>query len=426
MPTKFTEEYAYSIFRKYGFEPLEPYVNCTDNMKCLNQDGYYIDISLDDIKSGKHGRPFSTYNRYTIDNIKIFINKDTNGEYEYVSGDYKNARSLITVRHKRCGREYSAKWVNLNRKPSEKDVNRRGTRCPFCEAQQLESTHALVLKQIWQHEKPDTVTEDKSCINPETNYPLPTDIVNHREKIAIEVQSWFHDFPDQQKKDKIKKEYWLNRGYQFYDIDQRDYTVLQMVQLFFPYIENIPDYIDFEYANKANDVKIQKLLNDGKKPHEIAKILNYNVHAVYDAIGNGRCEYPKNYEYECYHAVVQLDLNRDFVARYKSIADAKRATGLKSIGSCLFDKRNYCGCYYWLYEEDYQDYMNRKYQFVGNSIERYNKPVFQCDMNGNIIKRFNNYFEASKETNIAPRDIERVVLGVRKSAKHYKWKYAET
>lgn len=426
MAEKFTEEYAYSIYRENGFEPLERYVNCKEKIKCLNSDGYYINIDLDNVKLGKKGRPFSTYNKYSDDNIKLFIDKDTNGEYEYVSGHYVNNKSFITIRHKRCGKEFSAKWINLNRHPSEKDVNRRGTRCPFCEAKQLESTHALVLKQVWLHEKSNTITEEKSCINPETSYPLPTDIVNHEEKVAIEIQSWFHDFPDQKHKDEIKKNYWINKGYNFYAIDQRDYTVLQMVQLFFPYISDIPDYIDFDYSNKSDDVAIQRLLNEGKRPHEIAKVLKCNVHVVYDSIQYGRCNYPPNYIYACYHSVVQLDLYRNFVNRYDSIAEAKRVNGLKSISSCIHNKTYRCGNYYWVYESDYNKYLKGEFEIPISFKERFLNPIDQYDKNNNFIKHYDTIIDASKDNNLSCTDIERVANGKRKSAKGFIWKFAKS
>ena len=395
MPEKFTEEYAYSIFRANGFEPLERYINCKEKIKCLNSDGYYINIDLDNVQLGKKGRPFSTYNIYSDDNVKIFIDRDTDGEYEYVSGHYVNNKSFITIRHKKCGREFSTKWINLNRHPSEKDVNRRGTRCPFCEAKQLESTHALVLKQVWLHEKPTTVTEDQSCINPITNYPMPTDIVNHDEKIAIEVQSWFHDFPDRKIKDKIKKDYWISRGYKFYDVDQRDYTVLQMVQLFFPYIDDIPNYIDFDYANKSDDVQIQRLLNEGKTPREISNILKYDIHVIYDSIYEGRCYYPNGYKNACYHSVVQLDLKRNFINCYDSISDAKKATGLKSIASCLSNKHYVCGEFYWLYKTDYEKFLIGEFDFKKSSKERFLEPIDQYSLDDKFIKHYDTILDAS-------------------------------
>ena len=40
----------------------------------------------------------------------------------------------------------------------------------------------------------------------------------------------------------IDIEYWLNKGYKMYQIDIRDYTILEMIQIFFPDIDKIPDY----------------------------------------------------------------------------------------------------------------------------------------------------------------------------------------
>lgn len=70
--------------------------------------------------------------------------------------------------------------------------------CPFCSKFHLESYHASVLKQIFIHKYPDTSLEDRSCINPKTNRALPTDIVNHNLKIAIEIQSGYHDKPEKE------------------------------------------------------------------------------------------------------------------------------------------------------------------------------------------------------------------------------------
>ena len=78
--------------------------------------------------------------------------------------------------------------------------NRNIILCPNCDGR-TESVHALVLKQMFKHYYPDTIEEDKSCINPLTCCILPTDIVNHRLKIAIEIQSQWHDFEDIKIKD---------------------------------------------------------------------------------------------------------------------------------------------------------------------------------------------------------------------------------
>jgi len=353
MAQKFTEKEAYEIFKFNGLNPLEKYVNCKHKIKCLNKNGYFVDINLDNVNQNKSGKVFSKSNRFVLDNIKKYIYDDTNGQYEYVSGEFKNAYSEFGIIHKTCGRIFYSKWSNIHRNPSEKEPNRHGTRCPFCEASQLESTHALILKQIWLHEKEGTIVEDMSCINPNTNHPLPTDIVNHTEKIAIEVQSWFHDFEDQKVKDKIKKDFWIAQGYNFYAIDQRDYTVLEMIKIFFPYIEELPTYIDFNYSNKINDVKIQYMLNDGMSVSEIAKIVNCKPHTIYDAIRYGRIQYPRNYKNKSFTPIVQLDRDYNYISEYDSIKEAIDTTGAKYISSALLAGRHYSGGYIWFYKDDY-------------------------------------------------------------------------
>lgn len=353
MAHKYTQEEAYKILQEHNLLPLEEYVNCKKKIKCKNKDGYFVDINLDNIKQNKVGKIFVKNNRFVLDNIKKFIHDDTNGEYEYVSGEFNNAYSEFGVIHKKCNRIFYSKWCNIHRTSSKKEPNRHGTRCPFCEATQLESTHALVLKQIWLHEKDGTIVEDMSCINPNTNYPLPTDIVNHKEKIAIEVQSWFHDFDDQKEKDKIKKNFWINKGYKFYAVDQRDYTVLEMINIFFPCIKEIPSYVDFEYSNKINDVKIQKMLNEGLSVSQIASIEGCKPHTIYDAIRYGRIIYPKNYKNKSYSPVVQLDTEYNYISEYDSIKEAIDATGAKHISSALLANRHYSGGYIWFYKNDY-------------------------------------------------------------------------
>lgn len=353
MAQKYTQDEATNIFMQHGLKPLEPYINCKTKIKSLNGDNYYVDINLDNVVQGKLGKVFSKNNRCILYNIKKFIAESTNGEYEYYSGEFENAYSKFGIIHKKCGRIFYSKWCNINRNPSEKEPNRHGTRCPFCEAVQLESTHALVLKQVWLNERAGTIVEDMSCINPNTNHPLPTDIVNHNQRIAIEVQSWFHDFDDQKKKDEIKKKFWIEKGYSFYALDQREYTVLEMIKIFFPYINKMPDYIDFEYSNKLNDIKIQKLLNKGYGIHEIAKAENCKAHTIYDAIRYGRICYPKNYKNRSRSPIVQLDLDNNFIKEYDGIVDAIAETGAKYITSALINGRHFSGGYNWYYKKDY-------------------------------------------------------------------------
>lgn len=165
----------------------------------------------------KTPRIIDSKNPNSIINIKRIVNERTNGEFSCISDKYVNNKTPLAFRHNKCGRIFENKWINIARGRYEDDLtdNKTGLFCPHCNTKQLESTHAAVLKQVWFHEETDTIVEDGSCINPNTNCHLPTDIVNHRLKIAIEIQSWFHDFDKQQIKDEIKKNFWVDKGYDF-------------------------------------------------------------------------------------------------------------------------------------------------------------------------------------------------------------------
>lgn len=253
-----------------------------------------------------------------------------------------------------CNTVFQQSWFNISR--IRNNSNRNGLVCPKCGGK-TESIHALVLKQVFMHEHSDTNIEDKSCINPNTNKIMPTDIVNHNLKIAIEIQSQWHDFEDQKAKDKIKKNYWLNRGYKFYAPDIRNYTILQMIQLFFPNIDKIPEYINFDYSNKINIVKIQEMLNKGVFIGDISKELNINIHRIYDAIYSNKLFYPDGYKSNkngiC---VVQLDIQGNYIATYSTVAEACRYNNLKSssIVKCLRNNTYYSQGYYWVKYDDYQ------------------------------------------------------------------------
>lgn len=319
---------------------------------CEDINSYKYVVTYDKVMKNETHAPVHSGNPFSIYNINNYLRQNANAEYTCISEKYVNKNTLLHFQHKKCGRIFTQTWNNISKKRNLLNigVNKTGIRCPFCDNNQLESTHALVLKQVWLHEKEGTVVEDRSCINPETNHALPTDIVNHEEKIAIEIQSWFHDFDSQKIKDKIKSDYWKSKGYAFYAIDQRDYTVLEMIQLFFPNIQEIPQYIDFEYSNKLNDVYIQDLLNKGKSVTEIAKEINCKPHTIYDAIRYGRITYPLKYKKAVYSPVMQYSLNGELICEYDSIKDAIKATGLKSISSVLNSGRNVYGGYCWQYK----------------------------------------------------------------------------
>lgn len=321
----------------------------TCNLLCHDDNGYKYDLVYDSTIRGVKPRVVAKCNPYVIYNINNFL-KINGKEFTCISdkAEYQSKKSLLSFVCNRCGEVIKKSWNNVLRKRDNYETT-VCINCPNCDGR-TESLHALILKQVFSFYYPDTIEEDKSCINPITGKIMPTDIVNHRLKIAIEIQSQWHDFADHKAKDKFKKEYWVNRGYKFYDPDIRDYTPLQMCQLFFN-IQELPNFINYDYKNKLNIKEIQEMLNSGKNVHEIAQILDINPHRIYDAIYSKKLNYPDNYISGSYTQVECYDINWKFLKKYNSIKEAAEELQIEAskITSCLFKKRSTCCGYNWKY-----------------------------------------------------------------------------
>lgn len=228
---------------------------------------------------------FHISNSYTIDNINNLLINTNRSDLKCVSKEYKGNHNNIKIKHSACGKIYDTDLVNIQ----------NGQLCPFCFKSKIESNHASVLKQIFKHEYPKTILEDKSCVNPTTGRCMPTDIVNHELRIAIEIQSQFHDNEKQKFKDKIKKDFWVNNGYLFYSPDIRDYTIIGLVQLFFPQIKEIPSYIEWNFLNTLDIVFIQDEIDQGKSITQISEETGISHSTILGAVRNKKIILPKEY-----------------------------------------------------------------------------------------------------------------------------------
>lgn len=341
----------YGLIYLYGdFNGIKSYLYCKDKDDFI----YFCNIQKM-IYKGTKSKIVHPKNKYSIYNINHFLKINGNSDFLYISKEYMNNNSLLKFKHLKCGNTFENKWINICRGRYRNNIgeNKTGLFCPFCEPKKMESVHATVLKQIWLHEQNDTIVEDPSCINKNTKHILPTDIVNHRLKIAIEIQSWFHDSAIQKNKDEIKKKFWVDKGYRYFAVDQRDYTVLEMVQIFFPYIAKIPEYVDISYSNTFDTIAAQKLLDKYKSIKIVSEIMNCTEHKIYDSIYGNRMVYPDGYVNCCYREVVQLDLNFNYIKEFKSISSAEKETNVNGISNALLNGRNYCGGYYWVDKNAY-------------------------------------------------------------------------
>lgn len=348
--------------------------------------------------SGKHAEPtwFSKNNPYIIYNINKYFEKNRCNNFICISSpnDYIDRETTLQFKCNRCNRIIKAKWMTEIKAISDKYDSRHGIVCKNCDGAN-ESLHALALKQIYMHTYPDTILEDKSCKNPRTNTVMPTDIVNHRLKIAIEIQGQFHNRENQKTRDKIKKCFWINKGYSFYDYSIEKISVLDYVRLFFPRMKKLPEYVDLNYCSKINFDYVQKQLNQNIRVSQMAKDMGVSAHRIYDAIYSGKLYYPNNYNKKTTIPIVQLDKCGNLVARYSSFKEAEKSTNIKAnlISSCLYYENYYCKGYYWFYETDYN---NKTYHIPRCRTDKFYQKVNCYDMNDKFLKTFDNMYEAAK------------------------------
>ena len=202
-------------------------------------------------------------------------------------------------------------------------------RCPSCSNEQRESIMATTLKQVLKYEYPDTIWEYNAGFKTNKNGISRYDIfVPELNNLLIECQSEYHDDPEQQEIDKLKKEYVLNNGYNYLAIDKRDYTPLEAIQLFFPNIKNIPKYVDISKNTIRNwDLeKAQDLLNGGRTYQEVANIIGIKYHSIVGNIHKGLLKKPKYYKIIRSNKSIKIVClnkeNNKLIKVYNSISEA--------------------------------------------------------------------------------------------------------
>ena len=298
--------------------------------------------------------------------------------------------------------------------------------CPKCNTNKTESNHASILKQVFLHNYPDTSIEDKSCINPKTKRAFQTDIVNHNLKIAIEVQSSYHDKPEKKKVDLFKKNYWLDKEYSFFDPDIRDYSILEMIQIFFPDIQKIPEYIDYNFSNCIDFTKVQTLLDEGYTISEISNLLNIQKGTIQGFITNKKVFLPKGYKEKVFNirAVIQLSKNGEYINRFCSLSDMdKHGYKIGTVNRVLKGTQKFAYDCYWVFEDDY---ISENFKIPVETTDKFIVSVDKYDMNNNYIKTYKTIYEAENDSISNKSEIYRVVSGDRKSSRNEKWKFTKT
>ena len=273
------------------------------------------------------------------------------------------------------------------------------------------------------HFHPDTIIEEKSCINPKTGRSLPTDIVNHRLKIAIEVQSRFHDANRRKRVDDYKKSFWINKGYSFYDPDIRDYTILDMIQLFFPDVCEVPSYVRYNFSNCIDHVPIQEMLNNGLTIKEISSITGIKQNTIRGLANDKKIVLPVGYIERVFNIkpIVRLDKNGGYMERFSSLNEIERnGFAVGSVRRVLVKEQNYSYDSYWVYEDDY---LSGKYSIPIPPVDRFSAPVSKTDLVTGISKHYNSIYDAEKDSRSSKSEILRVAKGDRRSSRSEVWKF---
>lgn len=328
--------------------------NDMKNIHIKDNSNYKYVVNFTNYSKGYNPRKFGKSNPYTIDNLNNFFKLERNSEYLCKSNNYTGNFDELKFIHTVCNTEFASTLSYMTGKINS--IGKFSCGCPKCVNHRKESYHASILKQVFMHEYPDTVCEDRTCINPKTKYVLPTDIVNHNLKIAIEIQSSYHDVDDKKELDNYKKDFWNNIGYSFYSPDIRNYTILEMIQIFFPQYEQIPDYIDYSYGQMCDCNLIQSYLNNGKTISEIVQLTKYTKSCIQGLISRKIIYLPDGYKENVYNIkkIVQLDKDYHYINTFNSYKDLdKHGYANGTIRRVLNGTQKYSYGFIWMFEDDY-------------------------------------------------------------------------
>lgn len=124
--------------------------------------------------------------------------------------------------------------------------------------------------------------------------------------------------------------------------------------------------------------------------------------------------------------VYQYTLDGKLVYIFETLVDAVKKYNNNSIGKCCRGDKKYnhvCN-FIWLYEKDISTLQSRVDSIDILKISGKNKKVYQYTLSGELVKTFNSYQDATKETNI--HGISKSCRGYYKQAGGFIWLYEHT
>jgi hypothetical protein len=134
----YTIEEAKLEFINKGYKPqFDTYIECRKNLLAKTEDGYFITISLDNLKRGHTPNIFGESNPHTLYNIQLWceINKKT---FKLIDDKYINNRLKLKWKclKKDCGEIFEADWGNIS----------QGNGCSYCNGKKAGLSNCLATK----------------------------------------------------------------------------------------------------------------------------------------------------------------------------------------------------------------------------------------------------------------------------------------
>lgn len=117
--------------------------------------------------------------------------------------------------------------------------------------------------------------------------------------------------------------------------------------------------------------------------------------------------------------VLQLDKKYNLIAKFNSVSEAQRVTGINNISNCCKGKYKTAGGYVWVYEEDYDKFDKNEHIKECIHIREVNK----YDLNMKYLKTFRSVTEAARDVNGATSHISLCCKGKSKTTYGYIWRY---
>ncbi|PLS19356.1 hypothetical protein CVD28_02775 [Bacillus sp. M6-12] len=187
-----------------------------------------------------------------------------------------------------CGQDWNVTPNNILRGTQE---------CICCSSNRKESFMAKVLKQVFKHFHPDTEWEVDLGFRGQKGGVSRYDIYIPSFNLVIECQSAFHDEKERKNHDKKKKVYALEKDYKYIALDSRDYTPLEAIQLFFPFLNKIPNFVDMnkDTTRTWSLKEAQASLNEFHTFKEISEKLGIKPHVISSCINRKLLTKPKGY-----------------------------------------------------------------------------------------------------------------------------------